>query len=73
MNRYEKIQHRKYTRMASITLVEYKKVLAEKEVIEALLESNADEYERLIDDIQNHNQININGDWYEVNKIERIK
>jgi hypothetical protein len=59
MNNYEKILPVEYNRMASITLIEYKKTLVELEVVKALLSHNTDEYERLVDDIVHHRDIRI--------------
>ena len=64
MNRYEKILPVKYNRMASITLIDYKKLLVENEVLNSLLDTNTDEYERLVNDIINHKDINIGGKIY---------
>jgi hypothetical protein len=61
MNDYSKILPLKYNRMASITLIDYKKILAELEVTTALLDSNTAEYESLVDDIIHCRNITVNG------------
>ena len=69
MNIYEPRAYRSYTRMASVTLVEYKKTLVERDVANALLEDAADNYERLIDDIKSLKSFNIEGIEYEIRQV----
>jgi len=69
MNHYSRRLPLKYSRMASITLVDYKKILAELEVTTAILDSNTDEYERLVDDIIHCRNITVNGVEFVVKEV----
>jgi len=69
MNYYEKRVPQEFNRMANITMVEYKKLLAELEVSRSLLSVAAATYERLVSDIENHESFKIGDREFQCNEL----